>query len=85
MNKKKLLSRIRNSQKNVKYSDFVTLLNAFGFIYSRTDGSHNIYENERVPKIINAQSKKGEAKPYQVQQLLFLVDKYDLKLKGEEE
>ena len=81
MNKKKLLARIRNSQKNVKYSDFVTLLNAFEFEYMRTSGSHNIYHNDNVPKNVNAQNKNGQAKSYQVQQFLFLVDKYDLKMK----
>ena len=85
MNKMKLLARIRNSQKNVKYSDFISLLNAFGFYYVRTNGSHNIYHNDNVPKNVNVQDNKGQAKPYQVQQFLFLVDKYDLKITGEEE
>ena len=85
MNKRKLLARIRNNQKNVKYSDFVTLLNAFGFYYVRTSGSHNIYHNSNVPKNVNAQDDKGQAKPYQVRQFLFLVDKYDLRIIGEEE
>ena len=83
MNKKKLLSRIKTNQQNVKYSDFIALLNAFGFTYKRTAGSHDIYKNDTIPKIVNAQNKKGEAKPYQVQQFLSLVEKYNLGLENE--
>ena len=43
MTKKKLLARLMANQKNVKYSDFVTLIEAFGFELDRTNGSHNIY------------------------------------------
>ena len=57
MNKHKLLARIMNNQKNVKYSDFVTLLNAFGFVNRRSEGSHNIYKNCKIARSVNAQNK----------------------------
>ena len=80
MNKHKLLAHLQNSSKNVRYSDFVRLVEAFGFKRIRTGGSHNIYEREDVPEMVNIQNDKGKAKPYQVKQFLSLVEKYNLKL-----
>ena len=80
MNKRKLLARLQNSRKNVRYSDFVTLIEAFGFEYVRTNGSHNVYERKDVPEILNIQEEKGQAKPYQVKQFLVIIEKYNLKL-----
>jgi predicted RNA binding protein YcfA (HicA-like mRNA interferase family) len=85
MNKRKLLARLMENQKNVKYSDFITLLKSFGFKHDRTGGSHSIFKNDAIPERVNIQNKNGEAKPYQVNQFLGLIEKYDLKLDGEEE
>ena len=80
MNKQKLLRQILNNQKNVKFNDFVTILEAFGFFLSRTGGSHNIFKNSLVNEIINIQNVNGEAKPYQIKQFFSLVEKYNLKM-----
>ena len=84
MNKQKLLKQILNNQKNVKFNDFVTILEAFGFYCARTDGSHNIFKNTFVNEIINIQNVNGEAKPYQIKQFLALVEKYNLTLEDEQ-
>ena len=42
MNRKKLLAKIINNQKNVQFNDFVTLIEAFGFYRTRGEGSHSI-------------------------------------------
>ena len=42
MNKRKLLSSIQNSIKNVRYNDFVILINAYGFKRTRGNGSHDL-------------------------------------------
>ena len=80
MNKQRLLQRILNNQKNVKFNDFVTILEAFGFFRARTEGSHNIFKNNSVNEIINIQNVNGEAKPYQIKQFFSLVEKYNLKM-----
>lgn len=80
MNKKKLLAQIQNNSKNVKYSDFVVLIEAFGFKPIRSRGSHNIFERIDIPELVNIQNNKGNAKPYQVRQFLSLVEKYSLQL-----
>ena len=74
-----------DNQKNVKYNDFVTMLKAFGFKQDRTEGSHHIYTNPAIPERMNIQNKNGEAKPYQINQFLGLIEKYDLKIFGDEE
>jgi hypothetical protein len=33
-----------------------------------------------IPELVNLQSVRGQAKPYQVRQLMRLVERYDLKL-----
>lgn len=38
--KQKLYQRLVNNQKNVRFSDFVTLITAFGFSLNRIRGSH---------------------------------------------
>jgi len=80
LNKQKLLRQILNNQKNVKFNDFVTILEAFGFFLARTGGSHNIFKNSSVNEIINIQNVNGEAKPYQIKQFFSLVEKYNLKM-----
>ena len=83
MNKQKLLRQILNNQKNVKFNDFVTILESFGFSKARTEGSHNIFKNISVSEIINIQNVNGEAKAYQIRQFFSLVEKYDLKMEDE--
>lgn len=46
-------------------------------------GSHHIYAHPRVPDLVNLQDVRGQAKPYQVRQLMRLVELYDLKLEAE--
>ena len=84
MNKIKLFRQILNNQKNVKFNDFVVILEAFGFSRTRGEGSHNIFKNEIVAEIINIQNVNGEAKPYQIRQFFSLVEKYNLRMEEEQ-
>ena len=80
MNKQKLLEKILSGSKNIRFNDFVTLVEAFGFQRSRTRGSHHIFEHPNLPENLNLQNHKGQVKPYQMRQFLQLVEQYDLKL-----
>ncbi len=42
MNRKKLLRKIINNQKNVRFDDFIVIIEAFGFYLTRSEGSHFI-------------------------------------------
>jgi predicted RNA binding protein YcfA (HicA-like mRNA interferase family) len=69
---------------NLRFTEIVSLAEAFGFRLSRTSGSHHIYAHSGVRELVNLQEVKGKAKPYQIRQFLYLVEKYDLKLEDDE-
>lgn len=80
MNKRKLLSKVLASQKNVQFSDMEALVEAFGFRLSRVKGSHHIYVHPTIQELVNLQEQNGKAKPYQIRQFLDLVEEYNLQL-----
>jgi hypothetical protein len=80
MNKQKLLEKILAGSKNIRFNDFVSLVEGFGFKLSRIRGSHHIFEHPNVSELLNLQNDKGQAKPYQIRQFLQLIEQYDLKL-----
>jgi len=82
MNKRKLLKSILNNDRNVKFADFISVAELFGFRLSRTEGSHNIFKHGEISEFINIQNVKGQAKPYQIKQFFALVEKYNLKMEG---
>jgi predicted RNA binding protein YcfA (HicA-like mRNA interferase family) len=84
MSRRKLLRKILGSAENVRFADAVALAEAFGFRLSRIRGSHHIFIHPQMSELLNLQKKAGKAKPYQIRQLLRLVEQYNLPL-GEEE
>lgn len=77
----KLLAALRNNQKNVRLGDLERLVQAAGFIPRGGRGSHGVYTREGVVEIINLQDDgSGRAKPYQVKQVLGLIEKYNLEV-----
>lgn len=81
MKPRKLLARIQGNPHNVAFRDFAALLDALGFELVRHDGSsHRIYAHPKVSENLSVQDRNGEAKPYQIKQLLALVDAYDLRI-----
>jgi predicted RNA binding protein YcfA (HicA-like mRNA interferase family) len=78
----KLLARISHGDlQNVSFSDFCRLVEALGFSMSRTSGSHRIYAHPDIPELVNVQDVGGVAKPYQIRQVLRLVERYNLRLR----
>lgn len=78
MNKEKLLKKLLRGSKNVKFSELITVVQAFGFTLARVRGSHHIFDHPDIPGLLNLQEYKGEAKPYQIEQFLALVEEYNL-------
>ena len=56
----------------------------FGFRLERINGSHHIFIHPEVAELVNLQDVKGKAKPYQVKQLLQLIERYNLQMEDEE-
>ena len=71
----------RGAVYNVPFSDIADLLSGFGFELVRINGSHHIYSHPEVTEIVNVQQVRGEAKPYQIRQILRLIERYSLDLK----
>jgi predicted RNA binding protein YcfA (HicA-like mRNA interferase family) len=79
--KRKLLRKILSGSRNVRFDEFVALIEAFGFSLARISGSHHIFSHPGVPQSISVQEdQNGQAKPYQLRQFIKLVEKYNLKL-----
>ncbi len=78
MNKRKLLQKILDGSKNVRFQDTISLVQAFGFRLSRVSGSHHIFTHPGIPELVNLQEVHGQAKPYQIKQFLKLVERHNL-------
>jgi predicted RNA binding protein YcfA (HicA-like mRNA interferase family) len=77
---RKSLEKILGGSRNVRFEDFVALIEAFDFQLARVNGSHHIFTHPEVEELVNVQKVRGKAKPYQVRQFLQLVEEYDLSL-----
>ena len=81
MNRRRLLRRLASGAvRNVAFADIVDLTTAFGFVLIRVRGSHHIFSHPDVPHLLNLQEVGGQAKPYQIRQLLRLVERYNLRM-----
>ena len=84
MNSRRLLQKALSSASNLRFDEACALARAFGFHLSRVSGSHHIFACQGVRELVNLQEVRGRAKPYQVKQLLDLVERYNLPLGGDE-
>ena len=78
MNPRKVLEKALAGSRNIRFADIIGLAEAFGFRLSRVSGSHHIFVHKDIPELLNLQDVGGKAKPYQVRQLLRLVERYNL-------
>jgi predicted RNA binding protein YcfA (HicA-like mRNA interferase family) len=84
VNRRKLLARlVTGAVQNVAFADLQSLVTGFGFQLLRVSGSHHIYGHQAIPELINLQNVGGQAKPYQIRQVLRLVERYNLELEDE--
>lgn len=81
MNRRKLLKRIsEGSHQNISFSDLTRLLEGLGFIETRMRGSHRLFYHPSLPERVNLQPEKGQAKAYQIRQIVDLIERYNLSL-----
>ncbi len=81
MDERKLLARLaRGEMANVAFGDLCGLAERLGFELRRVSGSHHVFAHTEIPELVNLQSVRGQAKPYQLRQLMRLVERYDLRL-----
>ena len=78
--KEKIKDRLLSRQgwHNFSLNDIDTLLRSIGFTHARTSGSHQVYVNKTIGKIVNIQSVNGKCKPYQLGQILDIIKEHNL-------
>lgn len=81
-NRRRVLAQALAGSPNVHFNDLIALAEGFGFRLARINGSHHIFSHPAVPVPVNLQEVAGKAKPYQVRQLLKLVEQYQLTLEN---
>ena len=83
MNRRRLLQRLLAGSRNVAFADLINLAEGFGFRVVRIRGSHHMLSHPDVPELLNLQPAGSEARPYQIRQLLKLVEQYRLRLEDD--
>ncbi len=76
--KKEIYEKLKSNPKNVRFEELCKAAELFGFRFRGGKGSHRVYVREGIKEILNFQNVKGKAKPYQVRQLLKVIEKYNL-------
>jgi len=61
------------SDSNIRYADFQSLVIQLGFAFERQKGSHAIYYHAGIGEFINIQPDGSKAKGYQVRQLRGII------------
>ena len=77
--RRRLLQKLLSGSTNIRFTEAVACAEAW-FRLSRINGSHYIYVHADVPELVNLQNVNGQAKPYQVKQLLRLIERYNLQM-----
>jgi len=76
--KVEIYKELKNNPKNIRFEELCKAAETFGFKFRGGKGSHRVYTRDGVKEILNFQNVKGKAKPYQVRQLLKVIEKYNL-------
>ena len=82
MKKQRLLQKVLSGTHNVRFSEVTALAKAFDFELDRVNGSHHIFIHPDIPELLNLQNMQGKAKPYQIKQMLQLIETHNLQLRN---
>jgi predicted RNA binding protein YcfA (HicA-like mRNA interferase family) len=75
----KLYTRVAFAPANARFEDVVRLAEAVGFVLTRTKGSHHVFCHLDLPQLrLILQERDGKAKPYQVRDLLRVIEQAGL-------
>jgi predicted RNA binding protein YcfA (HicA-like mRNA interferase family) len=76
--RQKLIDKAMNNPAGIRFKELCHLAEHMGFQKRGGKGSHVVYERDGVEEILTFQNHKGMAKPYQVKQMLAVIEKYQL-------
>ncbi len=52
---------------DIRFDEFVLVLQRFGFVLDRVQGSHHVFVHPNIRELLSVQPRKdGKAKPYQL-------------------
>jgi predicted RNA binding protein YcfA (HicA-like mRNA interferase family) len=49
---KKILEKVLSGSKNIAFTDFIRLVEGFGFHLSRVSGSHHIFVHPKIKELV---------------------------------
>ena len=77
---KKVYNDIKSGRcdNSIRFNDLWNLILDLGFEFKRQNGSHNIFYNADINVILNIQKDGAKAKGYEVKQLRYIINKYNL-------
>ena len=78
MNRYRAYQELKKNPKNIRFERLCIIAEVFGFRYKGGKGSHRIYTKPGIEELLNFQDVDGKAKPYQVKQLIKIIEKYNL-------
>ena len=74
--REKLFARIRNNPKAVRFEDACTAAVMLEFIHEGGASSHRVFKRKGERMQLNFQNRGGYIPPYQVRQLIAMIEKY---------
>ncbi|MEN6432186.1 MAG: type II toxin-antitoxin system HicA family toxin [Smithella sp.] len=76
-----MLEKILAGSKNIRFAEAVTFAKSFGFRLDRVRGSHHLFVHPPdIPELLNLQDVNGKIKPYQLKQLLNIIEQNNLQI-----
>lgn len=77
-NKIALYDELKKSKSNLRFERLCLIAESFGFRFRGGKGSHRIYVKKGIKEMLNFQNIGGKAKPYQINQLIKVIEKNNL-------
>ncbi len=78
MDKEEIYRKLKRNPANIRFEELCKVAELFGFKFKGGRGSHRIFVRDGIKDMLNFQDVKGKAKPYQVKQLIKVIEKYKL-------
>lgn len=75
---RELYEKARTHPASLKFREVCQLAKGVGFRLDRVRGSHHIFLHPALEELLNLQSRGGQAVPYQVRQLVRLIEVHGL-------
>lgn len=83
--KRQQLLKAASPHSALRFHEFKALMESFGFKLASMNRLHNIFVHPQINELVNVQNVNGAVKPFQVRQIINLVQRYHLRATDEPE